>query len=201
MTEQTTSSRPWYKKWWAITLFIFFGLIIISSLVDNDNSTNQTNTPAPQKQEEQSNIESPQYSVLDKTEHISTRMSDTEASYFGGVLIEEDVMGVSPEEFIEIARQIVANEGLDYSASFYSTEEAFRANTNVYVPKENKESLEQLGGLESNKEYMPQSEIDRLLDEGYIGKLEDDEFTMSPSSAYYQLYREDSNKENDLIVK
>jgi hypothetical protein len=42
MAEQTTS-KPWYKKWWAITLFIFFGLIAIGSLIDNDNSTNQKN--------------------------------------------------------------------------------------------------------------------------------------------------------------
>ncbi len=43
--------KSWYKKWWAITLFIFFGLIVISSLVDNDNSINQQNTLSQQQNE------------------------------------------------------------------------------------------------------------------------------------------------------
>jgi hypothetical protein len=50
------TQKPWYKKWWAITLFIFFGLIVIGSLADNDNATNQTSTPTPQKQEEQTEV-------------------------------------------------------------------------------------------------------------------------------------------------
>ncbi len=45
--------KPWYKKWWAIILFVFLGLIIISLLTDNDNLSNKQNTSAPQKQEEQ----------------------------------------------------------------------------------------------------------------------------------------------------
>lgn len=48
MTEQTTS-KPWYKKWWAIILFIFSGLIAIGLLVDNDNSTNQQSTTSQQQ--------------------------------------------------------------------------------------------------------------------------------------------------------
>jgi len=43
MTLEKTQ-KPWYKKWWAITLFV---LIIIGALVDDDNSTNQ-----PEKQPE-----------------------------------------------------------------------------------------------------------------------------------------------------
>lgn len=35
--------KEWYKRWWAITLFIFIGLIIIGSLLpdSNNNSQNQ----------------------------------------------------------------------------------------------------------------------------------------------------------------
>ena len=46
--------KPWYKKWWAITLFIFFGIIVISSLGDNSNDTNTNSTQqtAPVQQEE-----------------------------------------------------------------------------------------------------------------------------------------------------
>jgi hypothetical protein len=55
MTEQKTS-KPWYKKWWAITLFVFLGLIVIGSLAGNDNSTKQQNTPATQQQEKQAEV-------------------------------------------------------------------------------------------------------------------------------------------------
>jgi len=55
MTMEKTQ-KPWYKKWWAITLFIFFGLIVISSLADNNDSTNQPITPTQQKQEEQAEV-------------------------------------------------------------------------------------------------------------------------------------------------
>lgn len=174
-----------------VVSFILFGITAEpSETVNNSNDSTQT-------QEEQSDIEIPQYSVLDKTEHISTRMSDDQASYFGDVLVEEDMMGIPPEEFTEIARVIAEREGLDYSASFYSTEEAFRANTSVYVPEENRALIEQAGGIESNQEYMPQAEIDRLLSEGYIGSFEDGEFTMSPSSAYYEQHHGGSSTENE----
>ncbi|WP_162419019.1 hypothetical protein [Cyclobacterium roseum] len=35
-------SKPWYKKWWAITLFVFLILIIIGSLSDSDDSRNES---------------------------------------------------------------------------------------------------------------------------------------------------------------
>jgi hypothetical protein len=49
-----TNEKPWYKKWWAITLFIFFGIIVIASLGDNSNDSNSTPTQqtAPAQQEE-----------------------------------------------------------------------------------------------------------------------------------------------------
>jgi len=46
------TKKSWYKRWWAIILFVFIGLIIISSLLpDSDNISNQ-----------QSNI---QYQILE----------------------------------------------------------------------------------------------------------------------------------------
>lgn len=184
-----------YSGWSQLTKWIITGVIVVfifiitiadeteQPAVDNSNYFNQN-------QERQAEI--PPYSVLDKTEHISTRMSENQASYFGGVLIEANVMEIPPTEFIEIASVIAEREGLSYSASFYSTEEAFRANTSVYVPEENRDMLEQAGGLESNQEYVPQAEIDRLLREGYIGKFEDGEFTLSPSSVYYDQHNASS---------
>lgn len=42
--------KPWYKKWWAITLFIFLGIGLIGALGDssNDLETNIENTEANQ---------------------------------------------------------------------------------------------------------------------------------------------------------
>jgi len=36
--------KPWYKTWWAITLFIFFGIIIITNLGDDSNDSKNLST-------------------------------------------------------------------------------------------------------------------------------------------------------------
>lgn len=41
--------KPWYKKWWAITIFIIVGLMIIGSLASN-NKTGSTQTQSNQQQ-------------------------------------------------------------------------------------------------------------------------------------------------------
>lgn len=46
------TQKPWYKKWRAITLFVFIGLVVICSLADNDNSTSQQNTTATQQEQQ-----------------------------------------------------------------------------------------------------------------------------------------------------
>ena len=42
------NQKSWYKKWWAISLFIFFGVAIIGSLFDENSSTDQSETPSSQ---------------------------------------------------------------------------------------------------------------------------------------------------------
>lgn len=145
----------------------------------------------PEPQFEEPIIETPSYEVLDKTEHT------------GDILIKEDVMSIPPEDFIEIARAIVREEGLSQGASFYNTKEAYRANTGLILPEENKELIEQTEQVEaeSDQEFKPQTEVDALLNEGYIGSFEKDEFRMSPSSDYYKQHMGDSNKEDDWIIQ
>jgi hypothetical protein len=41
--EGQTTKKPWYKRWWAITLFIFFIFGLIGSLLEKDNSLNSAN--------------------------------------------------------------------------------------------------------------------------------------------------------------
>lgn len=38
------TDKPWYKKWWAIALFIVIGLAIIGSLLPDSNNSNSSNT-------------------------------------------------------------------------------------------------------------------------------------------------------------
>lgn len=191
--------KPYFKRWW------FWGLVVLVLIVIGSITGGEENIEvqeAAQNQEEQPRVDILQYSVLDKIEDISTQMSDSQESYVGDILIEEDVSEVSPEDFIKIASVIAEKEGLNHSAAFYSSEEAYRANVGIYVPAENQELLEETGGgIQSNQEYVQQAEIDRLLSEGYIGNLEDGQFRMSLSSSYYKQHRGDGNKENDWIVR
>jgi len=43
MSESKTK-KAWYKRWWAIVLFIFIGLIILGGLFGNDSSNSGTQT-------------------------------------------------------------------------------------------------------------------------------------------------------------
>ena len=40
----TKEKKPWYKRWWAIVLYVFIGLIFLGSLVPDDNSTTEKST-------------------------------------------------------------------------------------------------------------------------------------------------------------
>jgi len=42
MAEQ--KAKPWYKRWWAIIVFIFIGLIFIGFLLPNENTQNSQNS-------------------------------------------------------------------------------------------------------------------------------------------------------------
>lgn len=41
-----SNQKPWYKRWWSITLFIFLGIIVIVSL--GNNSSDLKSTPTQQ---------------------------------------------------------------------------------------------------------------------------------------------------------
>jgi len=44
------NKKPWYKKWWAITLFVFFGLGVIANLGEQPTSTpSSTQTEVPEQ--------------------------------------------------------------------------------------------------------------------------------------------------------
>jgi len=48
-------SKPWYTKWWAITLFVIVGLMIIGSLLpdsETETSTQSQQVPTTQQEEQ-----------------------------------------------------------------------------------------------------------------------------------------------------
>ena len=45
-----TSDKPWYKRWWAITLFIIFGLSILGSLIGGNDSSSNYQPPVIQEE-------------------------------------------------------------------------------------------------------------------------------------------------------
>jgi hypothetical protein len=53
MTEQKTK-KPWYGRWWAICLYVFIGLIVLSAIFGGNspstNSNSQSNINAPSQQ-------------------------------------------------------------------------------------------------------------------------------------------------------
>ncbi|MCK5149801.1 hypothetical protein KAJ87_02655 [Candidatus Pacearchaeota archaeon] len=52
---KTKAEKPWYKRWWAIILFIFVGLIILGGLFGDNNSTSNNN-PSSNNQESNSQV-------------------------------------------------------------------------------------------------------------------------------------------------
>ncbi len=123
MSEQATS-KPWYKKWWAITLFVFFGLIVIGSLADNDDSSNQQNSSDTQKQEEQTEVKnepiteeqevSYQYEFIEsKTETTGSNTNRMDLYAFSG---EIDLMNL--KEFLKEKKQGFNNGTFYYVVIF-----------------------------------------------------------------------------------
>ena len=54
MMVESKTKKVWYKRWWAITLFIFVGLIIIGGLLGDDPLT--SNNSIPQQDNTQNNV-------------------------------------------------------------------------------------------------------------------------------------------------
>lgn len=178
--------KAYYKKWWvwAVGGIVFFVLI---GAFGGDDETSSEATRIPS---EEDSLAVPSYTLLDKVEDISTRSSDDDARYFGNILLEENVMHIPPDEFAVLAKIIAEHEGISHRAHFYQTMESYEANVGIIVPEENREAVEQLGGLDDGQRYLSYAEHHRLLYEGFIGTLEDGEFRMSPSATYYQLHHE-----------
>ena len=169
----------------------------IASRTQNSNTDSQTN---PQKE----TIKLPEYKVLSKTEHISTRGSESRAEYFGDILIKyEGVMNTPPEELGKLAESIAEREGLDHGASFYSTENAYKVNVTKIQDEETRQQWKRLDrkGVQDFSEiskgvekFLPKEETQRLLNEGYLGRVEGGEFKTIPGTIYHQRHKPSSTE-------
>jgi hypothetical protein len=75
------TSTLWYKKWWAIALFILFGLILIGSMADKDISTNQQNVSSKEIQEQLEVRKEPAIQELEKTEQLWNNQEAKKLNY------------------------------------------------------------------------------------------------------------------------
>lgn len=89
--KKKESGKPWYKKWWAITIFIIVGIIILSSLFGNensssDNSSSNSNTNSGTSKNEIATYGLNEPIVIGEFEYVFTRVDEKDfvgSSYFG----------------------------------------------------------------------------------------------------------------------
>lgn len=136
MTEKIIS-KPWYKKWWVIVIFIFLFLGMIGSIFDNDNQSDSVDSDSKIKNEPKAvstdeKIKSRCEDVPDfivqrledslNTEGITLRnikavkSNDFESVYF----ISADLQGPGLEGENDIAT--FATNKLDYSGLTFSAD-------------------------------------------------------------------------------
>lgn len=171
-----------------VTIAVIIALLVWGGIALFGGSDKASQSPKDTEQE----VTLPEYKVLSSIEHISTRNDPDKESLSGDVLIT-DGQNVPPEQMLKYAKAISDKEGLDYSMALHSTTESYEANASIMVPRENKESLEALGGIESNQKYVPEDEISDFIDDGYIGKFEDGKITYLETSNYYKNYQDKIN--------
>ena len=73
------TNKPWFKKWWAIALFIIIGLAIIGSLLPDSNNS-QTNTNQPNSNQATQNENSLSTQPLTRIEQIVKNVGDYEVT-------------------------------------------------------------------------------------------------------------------------
>lgn len=103
MTMELTQ-KPWYKKWWAITLFIFFGLIMINLLAGNDNSINHSDTSTLQKQATQGGVKEEPDSTINQVidESKSEQIQESSIPKEGGELTHDQLLAISNESGVTV---------------------------------------------------------------------------------------------------
>lgn len=129
--EKEKVKKAWYKRWWAITLFILVGLGILGNLIDgNDTSSSSSN----------SNIQRPDYvlemtteQIFDEFRGLSDIQIDEKLKEFKGKRIKTSIY-VSKIDKASLSSQYVAMEMYEYPYNLMPYAKAF-------FPAEEKDNL------------------------------------------------------------
>lgn len=137
---ETKVKKAWYKRWWAITLFILFGLIIIGNLGGNNTSSNSNIQTNSQQQITAKTEEVKTYSVGDSvqagdfkwkiTKFLTAKEigQDVMGTFFGkkadGIFIIVDVeienTGKSANYLMDSYLKLVDEQGREFSPSTFA---------------------------------------------------------------------------------
>ncbi|MBI2208175.1 DUF4352 domain-containing protein [Candidatus Woesearchaeota archaeon] len=82
MVEEKTK-KPWYKRWWVITLFVIVGLVILVNLLGTDKGSTQTNNLQKASTQEQITSNQPEaktYSLGDEIQAGDFKWKITKSS-------------------------------------------------------------------------------------------------------------------------
>jgi len=109
------TNKPWYKKWWAIALFIIIGLVIIGSLLPDSNNS-QTSTNQPNSNQATQNENSLSSQPLTRIEQIVKNVGDYEVTIW-------DSNGDFATEN-SVPYEIIVNGGLNQFSSCFEAKEA-----------------------------------------------------------------------------
>ena len=105
-----------YKSF-RICLTIFLFVFILGCTEQSKNKENK---------KEQTNIEIPNYKVLEKTEHLTMKMNKEEGFYMGSILIDDSIVS-SKQDFAKIAIELAKKENMG-QVYFYTNENCYKMN-------------------------------------------------------------------------
>lgn len=153
MAEQKIK-RAWYKRWWAITIFIIIALAILGGILGGDNHSQSTNDNSGQSQITSEKQEAKTYSVGDSVQagdfkwkivKFSTAKSigsnpylTTEASGIYLILdVEVENTGKSAEYLMDSYLKLVDEQGREFSpdtsVAFYLPNFSLKNNHYIFL--------------------------------------------------------------------
>ena len=206
--DWTDSKYDWKAGWshtsrvgklGVISVILLFLVIVPVAMFGGEGSDNESREQAGQ---ETRDLDLPEYEVLDRIEHISTRNIPDEEDLTGYVLITEtNITDTPPDDMYEIVSEIAKKENLNYRASFYATKEAYEANVGLMVPEENREVIETMGGLEDNERYVPEDQMTQYRHAGSLVTIEEDgQLRVNSRSEYYKNHEEKFNQIQNVNI-
>ncbi|MEK6983729.1 MAG: hypothetical protein AABX33_04090 [Nanoarchaeota archaeon] len=129
--DKPKTKKVWYKRWWAITLFIIFGIGILGNLFgESDNSSPSSNSNI---QKTEPVLEMTAEQIFDEFRELSEIQIDEKVKEFKGKQIKTTIF-VSKIDKASLSSQYVAMEMYEYPYNLMPYVKAF-------FPAEEKDNL------------------------------------------------------------